>query len=81
MSAMTSRQKSSVRFALGVGCVLAATIGAFGSLSWHYFAVLFAGGCGLMGQQSIWEKVAAVARDQYSRTNQDTPRQIPTNHG
>jgi hypothetical protein len=59
---MRTNPKSCIRFALGAGCVLAATIGAFHQLSWFYFSVLFAGGCGLMGQRSIWEKVAAIAR-------------------
>ena len=48
------------RFSLGVLCVLAAIVGAFVHLAWYYFAVLFAGGCGLMGQKSIWEKMATV---------------------
>jgi hypothetical protein len=50
------------RFLLGFLCVLAAIVGAFVHLPWFYFAVLFAGGCGLMGQKSIWEKMAAIIR-------------------
>jgi hypothetical protein len=50
------------RFSLGFLCVLAAIVGAFVHLAWYYFAVLFAGGCGLMGQKSIWEKMATVIR-------------------
>jgi hypothetical protein len=42
--------------------VVASVVGAFIRLPWFYFAVLFAGGCGLMGQKSIWEKIAAIAR-------------------
>jgi len=56
------RAMQTSRFSLGVLCVLAAVVGAFVHLAWYYFAVLFAGGCGLMGQKSIWEKMATVIR-------------------
>jgi len=57
---MSAKCKSTVRFFLGACCVIAAAIGAFHHLPGFYFAVLFAGGCGMMGQQTIWEKVATL---------------------
>ena len=71
---MKSQVRATVRFLLGAGCVVAAVVGAFCSLPWFYFAVLFAGGCGLMGQRSIWEKVAAIARGNDNALNK---RQSP----
>ncbi len=59
---MKSKARTTIRFLLGSGCVIAAVVGAFHSLAWFYFAVLFAGGCSMMGQRSIWEKMAAIAR-------------------
>ena len=50
------------RFWLGVLCLFAAIVAAFVHLPFYVFAILFAGGCGLMGQKSIWEKMAAVIR-------------------
>jgi hypothetical protein len=58
---------------LGAGCVVASVVGAFYRLPWCYFAVLFAGGCGLMGQKSIWEKIVAIARGSSARP-QKRPR-------
>lgn len=54
--------RASIRFFLGAGCVVAAGAGAFYRIPWFYFAVLFAGGCGLMGQRSVWEKMILLAR-------------------
>ena len=59
---MKNSAKTTFRFLLGAGCVVTAAVGAFHNLAWFYFAVLFAGGCGMMGQRSIWEKMAAIAR-------------------
>ncbi len=59
---MNNKVRQIIRFWLGVGCVAAALVGAFFNLAWYYFAVLFAGGCGLMGQRSIWEKIAVILR-------------------
>jgi len=59
---MNSTVMGTIRFFLGAGCVIAAVTGAFCHLAWYYFTVLFAGGCGLMGQRSIWEKLASIMR-------------------
>jgi hypothetical protein len=59
---MNSNARQTIRFLLGVGCVVSALAGAFCDLPWHYFVVIFAGGCGLMGRPSILEKVAALLR-------------------
>ena len=45
---------------------MAALVGAFLHLEWYYFAILFAGGCGLMGQRSTWEKMAIIIRGRQS---------------
>jgi hypothetical protein len=59
---MNCKTRQTIRFLLGAGCVMAALVGAFCGLAWYYFAVLFAGGCGMMGQRSIWEKIAVIFR-------------------
>jgi len=66
---MKTRARATVRFLLGAGCVVAAVVGAFRNLTWFYFAVLFAGGCGMMGQRSIWEKMAALLRGNNDRSS------------
>jgi len=60
---MKAEAKTTIRFLLGAACVVAAAVGAFHSLAWFYFAVLFAGGCGLMGQRTVWEKLAIARGD------------------
>lgn len=59
---MNCKTRQTIRFLLGVGCVIAAHIGAFCNLAWYHFAVSLGVGCGLMGQRSIWEKVAVIVR-------------------
>jgi len=70
---MNARARASIQFLLGVGCVIAAAAGAFCHLNGFYFSVLFAGGCGLMGQRSIWEKIAAIARGNNDHADNRSP--------
>jgi hypothetical protein len=62
--------KAMMRFFLGAACVIAAVVGAFWKLPWFYFTVLFAGGCGLMGQTSFWEKIALIVKGRDRDTQQ-----------
>jgi hypothetical protein len=70
---MKRTARTTIRFLLGTGCVIAAVVGAFHSLAWFYFAVLFAGGCGMIGQRSIWEKIAFIARGNDDHGNNGPP--------
>lgn len=60
---MKTKVQGWIQFGIGGGCVVASVIGAFYSLPCFYFIVMFGGGCGLMGQRSVWEKIASILRD------------------
>lgn len=63
---MNRKSKDAILFLIqtvfGAGFLLGALAGAFLHLEWYYFTMLVAVGCGLIGQKSVWEKIATIVR-------------------